>query len=465
MKNNVFACALLVVIAFVNLIAWHWGIGMESFMFYLPMFAIIISIICIFPKIRNGHIEFKILYLFVAGILYFNIPWYLMSLFDDDFVYLLSSLFRVSVESFKKSCLLLGMSFPMIIAGYIMFQPHRKKSAKQYRRRYIPLKPFVVCCWIMLLLSFLVTGWKVGGLYMGASSYFYVMLVRFTIFTTCVVIYNSYFALNRSVCQLLKVYWFYFVYLLLFALYLLVGGDRGPVLVVVLILLWGWFLNNSMQVKFKYMIVLVLGVSSLVYVFSMVEHLRLSDENLASSLSMLGEAENGISIVSSERCTCLAIEGIDNKLYPHTYGLLTFQQIISSIPFWGNKLLSIIDLPSMFIGGSAMMLSVQHYGANPVSGLGTTYLADLYIEFGVLGVLLFSFLLGITIKYVEYMSCNPQKWNIYSFSLMAFFVGYSIYTGRATWITFLANYIHAMFFAVIGLLVIRLLLTRQIRFV
>ena len=60
-------------------------------------------------------------------------------------------------------------------------------------------------------------------------------------------------------------------------------------------------------------------------------------------------------------------------------------------------------------------------------GLGTNIIADIYISFGLFGVILLMFLLGSFISYLKRHMNN----NIYMFALYIIMISYSIYLVRA----------------------------------
>src|SRR5690606_8810699 len=197
-----------------------------------------------------------------------------------------------------------------------------------------------------------------------------------------------------------------FFVILLFIVYVLIGGDRGPALTVILMLAFGYVLLNKMRIKVTTFMMGILFVVFMNFTFTFIEILRLNDSSQLDINTIQTVAAKhkdyetipGITI----RCTSLAIEGIETNLYPHTYGFFLLQSLVKGVPYFGNLLIEeFIDEDSIISNGSAHLLTIQNSGRFYNSGIGTSYLADMFIEFGVIGVVLISFIFGLVIGKFE----------------------------------------------------------------
>ena len=443
---------VLVALSILNILSWNVrNISLDEPLFYLPLITIVISVIFAFPLIRKKHIQVRILHLFLIGILLFNAPIYLIAIFYNP-VEIMSVLLdcNITIDSFIKSNVLLGISFPLIILGYFIPKRFEGRDKKiELTRKKIELIPILIISFVLLFFSVLVTGLRIGSLYIGTSSYYYILLVRFVSIASCIYAFNAYnkYRSNKEVAFFTYVSenYLYCILLILFAIYLLIGGDRGPVLVVLLIFFGGFILSNNMLLKIRTVLFLMLFLIAFVCILRFVENIRVAGKDEVFSVENIQNVESSDDLfIGSQRCTCLAIEGINNGIYEHTLGLFTIESIVGSIPFIGSRFFELCEIPFLLRGGSALLLSVQHYGFDPPSGLGTTYLADLYIEFGLLGIILFSILFGILVKYFDLICTSGESSNYYIFMLICFSIGYSIYTARSTLFTFFVNYIHTL---------------------
>lgn len=444
---------ILFFISLLNIILWFVDIqSITEVSFYLPLFSIVISVIFLWPEIHNKRIEFKIIYFLLAGILFYNTPLYFKSIFNPNIVYEHLLYYGIKEIYFIKSNILLGISLPLIVAGYLTGLKKKLKPINMKKEQISnkEITVFSLLGFVFLILSIRNTGLTIGSTYIGVSSYYYVLLVRMIYLLGILMIYRKIFnnRINKSLIQKEDI--IPLILFLLFVLYILIGGDRGPVFTILLILFFGFVASKGMAIKLKTTGVIILIAILFYSLFTFIEVLRLSDfespniEALESAYYYYQtyETVSGLQL----RTTALAIEGIQTNQYDHTYGMFTIQSLVKSIPFIGNNIIrAFIDDNSIFANGSARLLTIQNSGVNYTSGLGTTYLADLFIEFGLIGIIVFSFLYGILVGVFDNKIKNKSFRGFVDFMLIAYFVAFSFYVGRSTIIGFLVYFIHSWF--------------------
>lgn len=450
---------ILIFVSLLNLVLWFDNVqSIQDLSFYLPFISILLSIIYILPRTRNSGIEIKIIYFTIAGILFYSSPLYFRAIFYPDSLLDDLLFFGIKEKYFIKSNLLLGISLPLIVAGYsTYFKETKKNKSILVKKNDVSNKDvfvFSILGSLFLFLSVSVTGLSIGSTYIGVSSYYYVLLVRMVYMLVIMAIYKKLFN-NRNTNKLIEhTDFFPIVVILLMIIYLLIGGDRGPVFTILLILFFGYAAFNRMTIKLKTLFLLLFSTVLFYSLFIFIEVLRVSDVTTLSKETITNayivyqnyETTPGLQI----RTTSLAIEGIQNNLYPHTYGFFTLQSIIKGIPFIGNMIVStFVEANSMFADGSARLLTIQNSGFNYTSGLGTTYLADTYIEFGIVGIILFSFLYGMLIGKFDKKLKEMSFRNFTDFLLIALFVAFSFYVGRSTIVGFFVHFIHSWIFYII----------------
>lgn len=447
---------LLLLISIGNLMFFYDNEGsIEDYAFYLPLFSIVISILSILPKITGNRIEMKVLYVFFAGIFFFQTPMYFDALSNPEFIRSTLYFYRINEIYFVKANYLLGVSLPLIVVGYLIKAKKTKKpSTKKYEKidkREILV--FSILALVFLQLSVIVTGFTVGSTYYGTSSYSYVLLYRMIYLLASILIYYNVVCHQEANKDFIKKgFDLPNIVFIAFTIYVLVGGDRGPVFTLINIIFLGYLLKNNMSIKLKNSIILVVVAILVYYTFSFVEVIRvyisdqtLSKETLAEGLSAYEEHNtsiNGLQI----RTTALAIEGIENNLYPHTYGFIALQGLIKGLPFIGNMINNNLFGNNIYANGSEYLLTVQYYGFNPTSGIGTTYLADVFIEFGIIGVICSSILYGILIAHIENRIYNKTFKSFLSFLLVVYFFAFLFSVGRANLLRFLVHFIHSVSF-------------------
>lgn len=145
------------------------------------------------------------------------------------------------------------------------------------------------------------------------------------------------------------------------------------------------------------------------------------------------EEINGIQtlsdIVRPSRLNATALEYVDKNGY--LYGL-NFLGIVGIVPGLYSALarmgfdVSVLD--------SAMMFTIQELGKNPDSGIGTTLQADVYLSFGLFGVIFFFYFIG---KFVKVSYERMKNGNLYYFIIYAVFMSYSVYWVRSSLMIFI----------------------------
>lgn len=450
---------ILVFLFLINLSLWFVEINsIYNDYFIIPLFSIVISTFLVFPKFSSGFVRIKIIHFIFVGILYFNTPIYFIALFDKSLALSILSDIRIGSYYFIKSNILLGISLPLISLGHLIKFKKNKSSNTgfhPYKSGLVKIKPFILLSLVFIFLSISYTGFTVGSTFVGTSSYYYILMFRSVILLVAAFYYNRYIIKNFS--NFIRPYRYkklnitILFIVLLFIAYVLVGGDRGPVLTLILMFVFGFLILNKMKIRYKVFTGFLVLAISVGIVFKFVEVLRhnssgiITLEAVAKSKKIYDKSEQKAGV--TVRTTSLAIKGIEEGIYPHTYGLFFSQYLIKGIPFIGNYLIEeLIGNNMRFIDGSANLLTIQYHGDNYDYGIGTSFLADTFIEFGLIGVILLSLLYGAIIRYFDDMCFYNNILSFSTFLLISLFLGYSIYVGRATLWSFIANFIHTYIF-------------------
>lgn len=117
------------------------------------------------------------------------------------------------------------------------------------------------------------------------------------------------------------------------------------------------------------------------------------------------------------------------QINDYTYGESMIYNISGAIPF----LPSIIsdNFPKIIEGSAELLTDYTYLNHNTPDefqiGLGTTIVADVYIAFGVVGVVLFMFILG---KYINILCLRSINLNYYSIIILTGFLGSAIFIVR-----------------------------------
>ncbi len=125
-------------------------------------------------------------------------------------------------------------------------------------------------------------------------------------------------------------------------------------------------------------------------------------------------------LANSLSCTHVAIDDIENSQNTYHYGVFHVCYVIKFIPFLGTMLVNnILHIPTPY-QSSGEYITISRYGVFYESGMGTTTIADDYLEFGLLGVIIGFLLIGFCFKKVD--SCLLFSNNLHIPTPMLIFV-------------------------------------------
>lgn len=336
----------------------------------------------------------------------------------------------------KSACLasvgLLSYFIGYIFCGDVPFKMYRKRSL-------IPLRIIVCLLFIILLLYVLtinpeyVRGGYVndaqnsslnGSIFVLLESLFFAYLVAKMYNANCLekVSFKSYVYSDR---------W----YLLILCFYLfivLLSGDRGPIIYLGLSYLYSYLYIRGFKMN-KIMFILLVLISALfVTILGVVrnqtdqmEHWDFTSKvEIAINLLSVKEQTSLIppteELANSGRCVQAALKAVDTDgLW---WGYFNFYQIITALPFMG-QLVNILGVYDGEIPLSSQYITYLIQGRNPRYGDGSSCVADLYLDFGVLGVSIGLFFLGLLYRKID---LSTSRLNLSIFTLSVMFVYFSM---------------------------------------
>lgn len=225
---------------------------------------------------------------------------------------------------------------------------------------------------------------------------------------------------NRFIRKDYKIHYAYFLTIILFSFLLLYLGNRttaSMLLLSIIGLLTHWF----KPIKFRvFVIFLILGIFSM----WIVQQLR-TGEKVSVNVSYPALILMDMTIPS--RTIYESMEIVDKEGI--NYGKTMFSPVFGVIP----------GLAGIVLGengyGSAELFTRYAYEKFNVPvenqiGLGSTIISDIYLSFGVVGVILFMWLLGRTIHIVELKSKDGE---LFSSFLLGVFLANSVFWARTSY--------------------------------
>lgn len=129
-----------------------------------------------------------------------------------------------------------------------------------------------------------------------------------------------------------------------------------------------------------------------------------------------------------------------------TYGISMLSPFLAPIPFAQSLIINItgIDEDDM---RSALIFTKETFGYVGDWGLGTSILGDVYLAFGMLGVVILFILLGY---FVNRARVDFQK-SIFGFVLYGILLSYSVYIVRAEYLYFVRYFVWCSLIVLMGI--------------
>lgn len=225
-------------------------------------------------------------------------------------------------------------------------------------------------------------------------------------------------------------------------------GDRGTAiqLIIALGVLIGSFIY---PIKFK------LFASMLVFfaIVMSVIGLGRGEEGMADGYSAYQATKSESPFLASFFLPTLQLSNSARTLYSaisnvpeqHDYfqGRLMLGNILGTVPLARKTYLEFFDTPSYEMSSSAYITYLKR-GINPKSGEGTSLIADIYLNFGYLGVVLIMGVLGLFFSRLDHELVTKR--NLYLLVIATIVASLSLYIGRANVLVFVKSIFWAILF-------------------
>tara|TARA_R110002033_G_scaffold143959_1_gene182055 strand:+ start:5618 stop:7003 length:1386 start_codon:yes stop_codon:yes gene_type:complete len=333
-----------------------------------------------------------------------------------------------------------GVSF---LLGYWSLNKIKKNTKPLLNFNYTKLLYFTIALFALFLLS-VGSGFFSGARYIkgesytpgGLSSYIKILFsISLTLLTVFVVLNNKnshkksflrwMMALNKS----------YLILVLVYVITFLAAGDRGgPIsLILTLFILIGSFVRPF---KLKELVLAIVVGASLMTIISLGRGVDSNNNILESGYENL-ELNSGydftLELANSVRTLYTSVSQVPMN-HDFFYGQLWSGNVLSVVPFAQTVYVQMLGVDNEYLG-SAEYITFLTFGKNPRSGEGTSLIADIYLNFGPVGVVLLMFVLGFILKKLNLnlLVSNDLRWII----VAAIFGGVSFYLGRSTFFVML----------------------------
>ncbi len=324
----------------------------------------------------------------------------------------------------------------MWFIGYFWF-PSKKKNSIKYQLDYKKLLWFSVILFI-LFLGIAGSNFLTGGFYKGQggastgegiSIYFQLLFgISIIVLTAIVLLDNKSNYKTKIIPFFLGLNKKYLILAGTFVLLFLSIGDRGgPMqLTLTFLILFGSLVRPISLKEFSLIIVagaIVLTLVGLGRSADTGENILVAGANKAeftSNYDATIELANSVNTLYSV---------LSNVPEHHDYflGKIWLGKFFAVIPFSQNIYLQLSD-DKFYELGSANYITFLRHGLNPPYGEGSSLVADIYLNFGLIGVIFLMFILGLFFKKLQ--NELDQQTSYYWIITAAFLASVAFYMGR-----------------------------------
>lgn len=200
-------------------------------------------------------------------------------------------------------------------------------------------------------------------------------------------------------------------------------GERGNLIKILLPVVFGYnFIIRRISYKVLFLIV-VLGFSLMLFIrdsrndSAYANHLKYRKYELPSYL------DNTSDLTCATMTMCLGLEYVEKNGY--LYGRTMISDLFAPIPFVPAMINNYVFEGSMVSTGRILSDEV---GLGIESGVGTSAVVDVFMNFGVIGVIVLFLLFGYFISYLEKLKYK----SVYCLCVYVMMVGVAVYIPRST---------------------------------
>lgn len=390
-------------------------------------------VLYIYKSNKRNYLDFDVLFLITYFFVMFFFPVFMYNTEFEKLFFAFQYEYNENVISKSSALSLVGMQAYLL--GSCSFAKNKVVYEKSndciilYKNLY-PLGIFLLLLFIYLSGSDLLThkyDGKIGG--ESASGAITYVLLLFTIVLYVINIIEFYNRRNSFNYQKVN----YGIYLVaVFSFLFLYIGSRTLPLQFILLLLGLYSLDNPISLK-KMLVLLSLGI----IFFAFVGFYRTQDD------SFIEEANDNFlfliqDLVLNNRNTFMAVDYVDNNGI--SYGKTMLTTCMGVIPFMNNIVFSLFPISPNEAASGLIITSISlNKDSDFEVGFGTNIIADIYMSFGLYGVIILMFLLGYKIKESLYKIALENNLNAYIF--YGVMVSFSVFIVRADYFIFLRPYI------------------------
>lgn len=226
----------------------------------------------------------------------------------------------------------------------------------------------------------------------------------------------------------------------------LVSGDRGPFIYTAFGIFFTFVFVSKFKLKLRYGLFALFIGALLVTLVGMARNdaasssfsQRISNSSTDFFTSNTGRFSDGTILNSTEelamsiRCNLIAVDEIEHKGHSLNYGKYQVYQILNIIPYMPSYLRKTLKIPLKELSSDAY-LTLRYFGDYFSSGqIGTSCIADFYLDLGVFGVFFGMLVLGLLFNRIDWAICFDRYISPMLLITVLLFASRCVYISRST---------------------------------
>lgn len=281
-----------------------------------------------------------------------------------------------------------------------------------------------------------------GGIAAEVNKFFYILLL----FTLA---YNSYMLKNKKVTTLYHFVHKNRVLLLIISLrifFILLSGARHECINLLFLLLISFLYVTEQKIKMRYIVFACLFFS---LSFTIVGILRSSDDSLGTAVNSLPVSISPFTseLAGSIRTLHVAVTYVPEQI-PYNKGVTVLGYFFLIFPGGRSLFFSLFGIPS-YLMSSGSFFSTIILGEDASWQLGSSCVADIYICYGVIGVLCIFFLFGWLLRKIEYMTFVNRYSSLCIVSIGFLFYSHCFFINRESLFSSLFGISYLLIFSIL----------------
>ncbi|MGN6397310.1 MAG: O-antigen polymerase [Mucilaginibacter sp.] len=387
----------------------------------------------------------RIVYLFLLGFAIVHFQAYIDYLLGN-----LSSnnaFLWVDTAIVTKALVISSMGFVSYITGY-SFNKNLVNIKTDSNRKYTNTKSLNIIATIILILFFFTVNkdylnGQYGSADIGTTAQILAFIFEAAIYAIIIIECKNLIVARRSSITFIQYLIIHRYTVFLLFIYLgavMFSGDRGPIIYCSLAFLFGYiFLTKKKIGLLKITFFLTLGLMFI----TLLGLLRHENKGLSLAERITGAVNNNVEsyysssflsgskeLALSVRTVHLSVKNVPLK-YPHFYGLFFAQDVMLFIPMVKGFFIHLINIPKQYTS-SAQFLTWVDLGAFATWGVGSSCIADTYLDFGFVGVIVVFFIFGYFTRHLELVAFSSVFPPPYLLIIVFCVFSFSIYISRST---------------------------------